>query len=443
MNKISLKATNNPGKQSQLLFISYYFPPLHVNATVRIKNFYEGFMENGFQVFVITGKFPTQSPRDMTLQILVSNIIFIPLIGIRILFLDPFLNHHTLPLNWKRKSIITHLLTVRNRIPFNIILGDGGLFYALRAYLKGLKWIKQHKITHIFTTYSPMADHFVAFLLKCSYPHLHWIADFRDLPLDIKIPSRWNRSIFQIFFKKMLTKANEIITVSEGLATELRCFHSNLNIYSGCISDVRMHFQENRTETFNLNYTGSIYPDSQELYPLIKVIMELIEEGKMDRMDLKWKYCGIHSVTYKEWLAPYFREEQMEINPLFSLNDSKRRQREAGINLLLTWSTDIQQGILTTKLFEYLEAGRPILVWTNGKLEQEMGEILAHCQEGGYFQIGKEKEMKAWILVQYIQWKMPDHDTFNLQKLQEKYGKKSRNELIKKVSDKTPTRKNT
>ena len=38
---------------------------------------------------------------------------------------------------------------------------------------------------------------------------------------------------------------------------------------------------------------------------------------------------------------------------------------------------------------------------------------------------------------------MPDHDTFNLQELQEKYGKKSRNELIKKVSDKTPTRKNT
>jgi hypothetical protein len=72
-----------------------------------------------------------------------------------------------------------------------------------------------------------------------------------------------------------------------------------------------------------------------------------------------------------------------------------------------------------------------------------MGEILAHCQEGGYFQIGKEKDMKAWILVQYIQWKVPDHDTFKLQELQEKYGKKSRNELIKKVSDKTPTRKNT
>ncbi len=52
----------------------------------------------------------------------------------------------------------------------------------------------------------------------------------------------------------MLTKANEIITVSEGLAKELRCFHSNLNIYSGCISDVRMHFQENRTEERHLKF---------------------------------------------------------------------------------------------------------------------------------------------------------------------------------------------
>lgn len=443
MNKNRLKSTHNLGKQSKLLFISYYFPPLHVNATIRIKNFYEGFQENGFKIFVMTGKFPPQSPWDITLPLFATNIIFIPLIGVRILFLKHFLNHHTLPLNWKRKSIVNHLLSIRNRFPFDIFLGDGGLFYLLNAYLKGLKWIKQHKITHIFTTYSPMADHFVAFLLKCSYPQLHWMADFRDLPLDIKIPSRWNQFLFQLFFRKMLSKVNKIITVSEGLATELKCFHINLSIYSGCISAVGMNIQAIRTETFNLNYTGSIYPDYQELYPLIKVIKELIEEGMIDRMDLKWKYCGIHSLTFKEWLAPYFLDEQMELLPLVSLIDSKKRQQEASINLLLTWSTDIQKGILTTKLFEYLEAGRPILVWTNGKVELEMAEILAYVQKDGYFQMGKEKEMKEWILVQYAEWKLYKQDSFNLKNLQEKYGKKSRNELIKKVSDKAPTRKNT
>jgi len=49
---------NTPEKQSLLLFISYYFPPIHVNAVVRIKNFYEGFIENGFRYMLLQENFP-------------------------------------------------------------------------------------------------------------------------------------------------------------------------------------------------------------------------------------------------------------------------------------------------------------------------------------------------------------------------------------------------
>lgn len=215
---------NTPEQQSLLLFISYYFPPIHVNAVVRIKNFYEGFIENGFQIYVITGKFPQQTPRDTSHQKYIPNISFIPLVGIRMFLINRILKNHTLPLSWKRKPLVSFLLSVRNRIPFNIFFGDGGLLYLIRTFLKGLKWIKKHKITHIFSSFSPITDHFVAFLLKYRYPHLHWVADFRDLPLDIKSPVKWNRPIFQFIFKKMMYHANEIITVSEGLKKRISLF---------------------------------------------------------------------------------------------------------------------------------------------------------------------------------------------------------------------------
>jgi len=161
-----------------------------------------------------------------------------------------------------------------------MFFGDGGLLYFIRTYLQGLRWIKKHKITHIFSSFSPITDHFVAYLLKCRYPYLHWIADFRDLPLDIKSPVKWNHTISQFIFKKMMCNVNEIITVSEGLKKKLVCFNPHINIYSGCISSVKKNLLTKRPSLFNLNYTGSIYPDSQDLYPLIIVLKELIEEKK-------------------------------------------------------------------------------------------------------------------------------------------------------------------
>lgn len=435
--------TNTSEKQRNLLFISYYFPPIHVNAIIRIKNFFEAFIESGYQVFVITGKFPPGMPRDTSQQVYNPRVTYIPIIGIRNYLTNQILKNHTLPPKWKKKPLISFLLSIRNRIPYSIIFGDGGLCYLLGSYLKGLGWIKKYKITHIYSSFSPFTDHFIAYLLKYRYPHLHWTADFRDLPFDMKNPSKWNQAVFQYFFKKIISQATEIITVSEGLAKALRYYHNQINIYSGCISNDRINLPTKRPITFNLNYTGSIYPDFQEIFPLISVVMELIEEKIIEVNDIKWTYCGIHPSIFKEWLVPYFNNEQLEIQDLLSLKESQQRQQEAGINFLLTWCTDNEEGILTTKLFEYLEAGRPILVWTKGKYEAEMAKILALCQVGGYFQEKREKEMKGWISDKYLRWKKQSWTSFDQIKLREVYGKDQRNSLIKKVSEKTPTRKNT
>lgn len=435
--------TMSPQKQKHLLFLSYYFPPVQVNAMVRIKNFYEGFLENGFLIFVITGKFPDRVFRDAAVPACIPNIIYIPLVGIRIFLMHFFIKHHALPIPWKNSRVVSLLLSIRNRIPFDLLIGDGGLVYMIRTYFKGRKCIKQHPITHIFSTFSPISDHFVAYLLKKSFPHLHWMADFRDLPLDIKIPCRWNRVLSDLFFKKIIDNVDEIITVSEGLAKELRIYHSRIHIYSGCIAEEHFLPERKRPAAFQLNYTGSIYPGNQQIEPVIKVIQELIEEEKLVGSDLKWTYCGVHSEIFRRWLIPYFREEQMEIRPLLGNEEAKVRQRQAAINLLLTWNTHIQAGILTTKLFEYFEAGRPILIWSHGEYEKEVDDILSLAQKGGYYYLGREKEMKLWIFEQYKCWLLREWACFDPVRIRKEYGIGSRNTLIKKVSGDSPTQKNT
>lgn len=427
----------------KLLFLSYYFPPIHVNATVRIKHFFEGFCENGFQVFVQTGKFPENITKDMPSDTGISTISYVSLPGIRFLFLTFNLTGQTIPIPWKRKSFVQLLLNGRKRLPFDLIFGDGGLYYLLSGYLKGLHTIKRHAITHIFTSYSPMTDHFIAFLLKCRFPYLHWMADFRDLPEDIKRPVFLNTFRFKYIFRQMMNKMDAVVTVSEGLAGELKKFHPDINIYSGCIIEDNLTFLPSHQTSFNINYTGSIYPDSQALFPLIRVLLDLIDEGVIHSRDIKWTYCGVHSAIFKSWISPYFAEDQMIISPLLSNHDASIRQKEAAINLLLTWGTDIQKGILTTKLFEYLAAGKPILIWTNGSKEEEMTAIIDQCQPSGYFNAGMDNGMKYWISERYTKWRNNENDFFTRENLIKKYGKAGRNHLIKKVSDKTPTRKNT
>jgi len=430
-------------KAKNLLFLSYYFPPVQVSSSIRIMHFFEGFIANGFTISVLTGKFPKKMAGEQTINLSISNIYHIPLIGLRRLMSNFILTHNTLPLMWKKKVFISSLLSFRNRIPLNIIIGDGGLIYLWIAYFNAAKWIKDHKITHIFTSYSPMVDHFIAFLLKCTFPHLHWVADFRDLPVDVKYPHYLNHTICKHFLKHLLKKADAVITVSKGIANELEKFRTNINIYSGCISPEEVQHPTIISPNFNINYTGSIYPDYQDLYPLVKVILSLIEEGIMNKKDIFWTYCGLHPYQYAQWLMPHFPKEQIDIKAYLPLSEAQKRQREATINLVLTWSTSVQKGILTTKLFEYLATGKPILVLANGVLETEMKRILSCYQTEGYFQNSENKRLKDWITTMYKGWKNNQIYHCDRKKIAQKFSENERNALIKKVSDKTPTRKNT
>jgi hypothetical protein len=269
------------------------------------------------------------------------------------------------------------------------------------------------------------------------------MADFRDLPLDVKYPHYLNHTICKHFLKHLLKKADAVITVSKGIANELEKFRTNINIYSGCISPEEVQRPTIISPNFNINYTGSIYPDYQDLSPLVKVILSLIEEGIMNKKDIFWTYCGLHPYQYAQWLVPHFPKEQTDIKAFLPLSEARERQRGAAINLVLTWSTSVQKGILTTKLFEYLATGKPILVLTNGILETEMKRILSCYQTEGYFQNSENKRLKDWITTMYKGWKNNQIHHCDRKKTAQKFSENERNAIIKKVSDKTPTRKNT
>lgn len=405
MPKLSRPSSLENMAGGRLLFLSFLFPPVRVNAALRIQHSWEAFIELGFRVWVITRRIPSGTLMDCWQGGSSAAITRIPLPGLRQLIAGWLLRDHSLPLSWKKSTVISRFLNWRNRFPWIILLGDGGPIYILWSYLWARRQVRDLGITHLFTSFSPAADLLTAWLLKGRFPQLHWTADFRDLPHDLVLLAAGKGSKPRVL-QRLLSRADALMTVSEGMALELAPFHPSISIYRGCVVPPDLPVFTGRPAQFTLHYGGSLYPGLQELVPLIQTLDHLCEDGLLLREEIRWTYCGVHAGLFRDWLRPAFREENIRTFDLISRKKALQMCCESSVNLVLTWTEGNRQGILTTKLFDYLACGRPILAWTCGNADRELANVMASCGHLGYFHTGKESQMRTWIAARYQDWQL-------------------------------------
>ena len=270
----------------------------------------------------------------------------------------------------KEKSVYRFLSRLAQSFPFHFIFGEGNISYIMNAYLYASKLIHKESISSVYSSYSPIADHVIAFLLKLRYPHLNWTADFRDLHVDTfrknTIFPRFQKSIDRIIF----SKADRITTVSKGLKENLSFLKKDIEvIHNNHPIELSERINKKSSTKLILSYTGTIYP-WQDLNPLFNAIKYLDPE----RTEL-W-YAGRSADIWDKLIN---RAGLEEISFNFDLINHKRSllmQQMADINILATWNQPGSSGVLTGKLFEYTKAGKPILAICNGPEDSEMREIL-------------------------------------------------------------------
>ncbi|MEO0341386.1 MAG: hypothetical protein AAF242_19525, partial [Bacteroidota bacterium] len=114
---------------------------------------------------------------------------------------------------YSRQSSLGIIMKLQKTFPLNFCIGDGSLVYILCAYWQACKLIKRGNIQYIFSSYSPYADHLIAWLLKWRFPHLEWIADFRDPQVDLNFPTSYSPNTQMSINTFLLKKASMITTV--------------------------------------------------------------------------------------------------------------------------------------------------------------------------------------------------------------------------------------
>lgn len=393
--------------KKKILICSYYFPPTKTVATVRVYNFHLEAQKYFKEVFGLTTSNRQLFPKDH-FPLNHKNTMEVWTYDLRT-FLGR-MNKPAITINQDKKEsrFGKFMAKLVYTFPFNLILADGGLTYILGGFFKGKKLIRENKIDFIFSTFKPYSNHLICFLLKKWNPNLYWIADFRDLQVDEMRDNVYFPKLQHWFNRQVLKKADIVTTVSQGLTKNLAAYHDKVYVLRNAISSIQTQEVEEVSffPKFTISYTGSIYANLRSAELLFKALENLIAQGKVDDKKIQLNYAGKEAEIWQKWVNDFNLQKINVFHGIVPMQEAKSIQQKSHINLLLSWASENQQGVLTAKFYEYLAVRNPILLIIKGSKDVEFEKIFDELNAGfiAYDHSDDQKAIEGFILKYYHEW---------------------------------------
>ncbi len=299
----------------------------------------------------------------------------------------------------KASFLASWLIKIQRSFPFNIFFAEGSIFYIIHAYFIGKRLIRTDNINVIYSSFMPYSDHIVAWMLKRKFPTLIWVADFRDLHVE----PIYKNVIWPNFQKKVekfiLKNANVVTTVSDGISQKMRALHQNVHTIT---KGVRLREKKESFDKFTIHYSGSLFQQFRDPRPLFNVLASLIKEQKIYKDRICFLYAGKDGGLMQQWAETCGISDVFENKGMLSRNEAIEMQDRSHINLLLTSASDEHAGLLTGKLFEYIEAGKEILCFIKGSRDKEIEAMFTEFHLGDV--LYDEEKIREYILLKYNEY---------------------------------------
>jgi len=189
--------------------------------------------------------------------------------------------------------------------------------------------------------------------------HIPWIADLRDLPTELHPKSLlrgWQMSLLE----RACASANALVTVSDHLASLLASRNQQpvFQVFNGFDPDDYPAIDHHPSAIFTIVYAGSIY-EGRNPDILFDALDHILLDRQSDLSQLRVRFY-----------TPQPRSPQLRVNhrPCAKLVEIVSKVPfhdiitiEQSASVLLFLSHIKTKGIMTSKIFEYLGARRPIL----------------------------------------------------------------------------------
>ena len=351
----------NVDGRKDVILVAYYFPPYNTIGAQRAIKIAVELIEQGNIVHVLRldSKRYDASDIDSSWDSILAK--YVEKEYLRIYEVQSFLSGYAVS---RKKSNIQSLIGGT----LSRVFGTNGIEWSYHLY-KCIKAIKCSK--SIIFTGPPFASALILLLFKKKEYNI--ILDYRDL---------WSqnprtksgiliRKVQKYFEKKVLKRVKMVTTVSQGCKNDLKEIYGGpIKVFENfpCekqIADIegqRRHIKPFNSECFNITLVGSVYKTAT-MIPLINAlnlidshirsrifvhyygVSENLVNTQMSKTDIKYKNYGL---VNRESAVRAMLESDLLYSPVYE--SVEKFCHDSKIN-----------GIMTTKIFDYIVSKRPIL----------------------------------------------------------------------------------
>ena len=287
----------------------------------------------------------------------------------------------------------------------NYFIPDARKFW-IKPSVKFLSnYLEKNPVDVIITTGPPHSLHLIGLHLK-KKKDIKWISDFRDpwteidyfhkMPLNKKAKKKHHlleREVLKnsdsvivvgnTMRDQYLKETDKVVTISNGFDTSDNKEVSHLDIF------------------FSITHVGMMNADRNPS-DLWKILKEICLENPDFKSDLKIRLIGKIAKEVSHDLN-IFDSGITEVVDYVSYAEVKKYQLETQVLLLCINNVPSARGIITGKIFEYLQAKRPILAI--GPEDGDAAEILKNTNSGSIFGFENKQKLKQHILELYKDYK--------------------------------------
>jgi glycosyltransferase involved in cell wall biosynthesis len=287
----------------------------------------------------------------------------------------------------------------------NYFIPDARKFW-IKPSVKFLSnYLEKNPVDVIITTGPPHSLHLIGLHLK-KKKDIKWISDFRDpwteidyfhkMPLNKKAKKKHHQLEREVLKNsdsvivvgntmrdQYLKETDKVVTISNGFDTSDNKEVSHLDIF------------------FSITHVGMMNADRNPS-DLWKILKEICLENSDFKSDLKIRLIGKIAKEVSHDLN-IFDSGITEVVDYVSYAEVKKYQLETQVLLLCINNVPSARGIITGKIFEYLQAKRPILAI--GPEDGDAAEILKNTNSGSIFGFENKQKLKQHILELYKDYK--------------------------------------
>ena len=267
-------------------------------------------------------------------------------------------------------------------------------------------YLKTHPVDCIISSGPPHSLHLIGLELQKDL-HLPWIADFRDPWTTIHyhkslLLTKASAGKHKALESLVLNTANHILVTSPSTQKEFSLLTTKpITVITNGFEPLALTPQ-GLDAGFSIAHIGSLLTKRNPTV-LWEVLSELVKEDPVFAQDLEISLTGVVSDEVLSSIALVGLTKNTTLKGYVPHKQAVMLQHKAQILLLLEQDSEDTKAIIPGKLFEYLQAHRPIIAI--GPKGSDIEGIINTTESGVYIAVNQKEALKKQLLTYYRAYK--------------------------------------